>query len=205
MLQQRAFANGTCQRAAFTRVNLSVVARESRIGSKPIPIPKGVTVTIKGEHLKVKGPLGELEATFLSQVAFKQADGILNVSKTEDTRMGMAQHGLSRSLANNMVVGVSEGFSKTLVLVGTGYRSTVAGDQLTLNVGYSNPRVMTIPKGISVKVDKTTTLLISGYDKVALGDFVAKVRKNRPPEPYKGKGIRFLGEIIKLKEGKRGK
>ena len=128
----------------------------------------------------------------------------MKVSKAEETRLAMCQHGLTRTLAYNMVLGVSEGFTKVMELVGTGFRCAVTGKELTLNVGYCLPRKVAIPEGLSVKVDKNTILTVSGADKVMVGDFCAYVRRQRPPEPYKGKGIRYSGEVIKLKEGKAG-
>ncbi|KAG1680927.1 hypothetical protein FOA52_009886 [Chlamydomonas sp. UWO 241] len=205
-LAQKAFAPGTV-RSGFVRVaRLNVVARESRIGAKPIPLPKGVTVTIGGNGLtlKVKGPKGELNRTFLDLVKFEEKDGVVKCVRVVEDRFGMACWGLSRSLAFNMVEGVSNGYTKVMEMVGTGFRASLTATDLTLNVGYCKPRVLPLPAGITVKVEKNTQLTISGYDKEAVGDFCALIRKQRPPEPYKGKGVRFQGEIIKLKEGKAG-
>ncbi|KIZ02220.1 50S ribosomal protein L6 [Monoraphidium neglectum] len=199
-MRAAAFSSGCRSRTA-----LNVVCKESRIGSKPIPVPKGVTVDLKGSHLKVKGPKGELELTLTPYVTIEQTEGKLLLKRAEETKKAAAMHGLSRTLASNIVVGVSEGFEKKLELVGTGYRAAISGQELTLNLGYSKPRILTVPDGIKVTVEKTTAIFISGADKVAVGDFCALVRRQRPPEPYKGKGVRYSGEVIKLKEGKTGK
>lgn len=199
-MRAAAFSSGCRSRTA-----LHVVAKESRIGSKPIPIPKDVKVDLKGSHLKVKGPKGELEITLTPYVTIEQNEGKLLLKRAEQTKKAAQMHGLSRTLASNIVVGVSEGFEKRMELVGTGYRASIAGAELTLNLGYSKPRILAVPAGIKVQVEKTTSLIISGADKVAVGDFCALCRRQRPPEPYKGKGIRYTGEIIKLKEGKTGK
>mmetsp|Transcript_73411 Transcript_73411/g.162129 ORF Transcript_73411/g.162129 Transcript_73411/m.162129 type:complete len:212 (+) Transcript_73411:44-679(+) len=200
----KAFAPAQRTRGPVRVARLEVNARESRIGAKPIQVPKGVTVKLgdDGISMVVKGPKGELSRKFLDAIKFEQEDGVLRCKRVDQTKFGMAQWGLSRSLAFNMVEGVSNGFSKTLELVGTGFRASVAGKELTLNVGYCKPRLVAIPDGITVKVEKNTTVTVSGFDKEQVGDFVAYVRKQRPPEPYKGKGIRFQGEVIKLKEGK---
>lgn len=132
-------------------------------------------------------------------------DGTLRVYKKVETRAANATHGLVRALASNMVVGTSTGFTKTLTMIGVGYRSSVAGNKLTLNLGYSHPIEMDVPKGLEVKVDKTTTIHITGADKAVVGQFAADIRKLRPPEPYKGKGVRYEDEFVRRKEGKRGK
>ncbi|GBF96538.1 50S ribosomal protein chloroplastic [Raphidocelis subcapitata] len=199
-MRAAAFSSG-CR----SRTGLHVVAKESRIGSKPIVVPKGVNVDIKGSVLKAKGPKGELQLTLTPLVTLEQTDGKITLKRAEDTKQAAAMHGLSRTLASNIIVGVSEGFEKRMELVGTGYRASVAGNELTLNLGYSKPRVLAVPEGIKVAVEKSTTLIVSGADKVAVGDFCAVTRRQRPPEPYKGKGVRYAGEIIKLKEGKTGK
>lgn len=201
-LRSRAFTGQRVQPAS--RTSLNVVCKESRIGMKPVAIPKGVTIDLKGQNLKVKGPKGELQWTFVPEVSLVEKEGKIVVARTEQTKRGSAMHGLSRTLANNMVVGVSAGFEKRMEMVGTGYRASVAGKELTLNVGYSKPRVLAIPEGITVKVEKNTALIIGSADKVALGAYCADIRRQRPPEPYKGKGIRYEGEVIKLKEGKGG-
>ncbi|KXZ53040.1 hypothetical protein GPECTOR_8g405 [Gonium pectorale] len=188
--------------AAASRRGLTVVCKDSRIGRAPIAVPKGVTVTLEGSLVRVKGPNGTLEQTLSPLVTIEQKDGVIRLAKVSDDRVAMSQHGLNRTLVNNMVTGVSTGFEKRMEMVGTGYRASVAGKELTLNVGYSKPRVLTIPEGLKVAVEKNTTLVISGASKVAVGDFCATIRRQREPEPYKGKGIRYSGEVIKLKEGK---
>lgn len=171
---------------------------------KPVPIPKGVTVDLKGSTLKVKGPKGELQWTFRPEVVLTQEEDRIVVKRAELTKRAAAMHGLSRTLTSNMVVGVSSGFEKRMEMVGTGYRAAASGKELTLNVGYSKPRVLAIPEGLSVKVEKNTLLIISGASKEQVGAYCAEIRRQRPPEPYKGKGIRYEGEVIKLKEGKGG-
>ncbi|GLC37091.1 Plastid ribosomal protein L6 large ribosomal subunit [Pleodorina starrii] len=188
--------------AAPSRRRLSVVCKDSRIGRAPIVVPKGVTVTLEGNLVRVKGPNGTLEQALSPRVKIEQVDGKLKLSKLGEDRVAMSQHGLSRTLVNNIVTGVSTGFEKRMEMVGTGYRASVAGKELTLNVGYSKPRVLAIPEGLKVAVEKNTALVISGANKVEVGDFCATIRRQRPPEPYKGKGIRYSGEVIKLKEGK---
>ncbi|KAL3142133.1 hypothetical protein ABBQ32_004750 [Trebouxia sp. C0010 RCD-2024] len=184
--------------------------KESRIGKQPVLIPSGVTVTIKGTHVTVKGPKGQLERTFPDMCDIIQEGNNLKVIKREFSdpakrRRAYAQHGLIRSLANGMIVGTSEGFAKDLQLIGVGYRGSVAGKTLTMNLGFSHPVVMTIPDDVEVKVTRNTFLNISSYNKESLGDFAASVRAWRPPEPYKGKGIRYKDEVVRRKEGKRGK
>jgi len=201
---QRAFAAGPQRVQPSSRGVLQIVCKESRIGSKPIPVPKGVTVDIKGLDVRVKGPKGELSLTLTPLVEIKQENEKLVLARTQQTKVASAMHGLSRSLTANMVTGVSTGFTKNMEMVGTGYRASVSGKELTLNVGYNKPRVLGIPDGVTVKVEKSTALEINGVDRVVLGDFCALIRRQREPEPYKGKGIRYKGEIIKLKEGKSG-
>jgi large subunit ribosomal protein L6 len=139
-------------------------------------------------------------------VTLEKGDGnVYKVVRVNDTRKADMQHGLSRSLLNNMVLGVSNGFTKTLSLVGVGYRAAVSGANLTLSLGYSHPVEMAVPKGLEVKVEKNTTIIISGYDKELVGQFAANVRAKREPEPYKGKGVRYSDEVVRRKEGKRGK
>ncbi|KAG2483598.1 hypothetical protein HYH03_017540 [Edaphochlamys debaryana] len=188
--------------APASRRALTIVCKDSRIGRAPIVVPKGVTVTLEGSLVRVKGPNGSLEQAISPLIKIEQADGKVKLSKLAEDRVSMSQHGLNRTLVNNMVVGVSTGFEKRMEMVGTGYRAAVAGKELTLNVGYSNPRKLVIPEGLKVTVEKNTTLVISGANKVAVGDFCATIRRQRAPEPYKGKGIRYAGEVIKLKEGK---
>ncbi|MEA2061498.1 MAG: 50S ribosomal protein L6 [Thermodesulfobacteriota bacterium] len=174
----------------------------SRIGSKPIQIPEKVEVSITDGSISVKGPLGSLDQRLHPAVDINMKDGILNVTTDLNDRKKLALQGLFRALTANMVTGVTKGFEKTLNLVGIGYRAEVKGNSLILNVGYSNPVDFKIPEGISVKVEKNTQLTLSGIDKALLGETAARVRKTRPPEPYKGKGIMYSDERIIKKAGK---
>lgn len=140
-----------------------------------------------------------------SLVTLAIVDNVIKVSRTKESREANCQHGLVRSLVSNMVEGVSTGWTKTLNMIGVGYRASVAGTTLTINVGYSHPVEMPIPKGLKVTVEKNTTVVVTGYDKEAVGQFAANIRSKRPPEPYKGKGIRYVDEYVMRKEGKRGK
>ena len=177
----------------------------SRIGKLPISIPAGVDVTLTGPDLTVKGKFGTLNNTIPDVLEIEQNDGILVVRLMENTRKAKSLHGLYRTLVNNMVVGVSEQFEKTLTLVGVGYRANVQGKSLILNLGYSHPVNITIPDVINVEVVQNTTINIKSCDKETLGLFAAQVRSWRPPEPYKGKGILYKGEIVQRKAGKSGK
>ncbi|KAL7141078.1 hypothetical protein ABFS83_08G030300 [Erythranthe nasuta] len=187
-------------------VRKTVECKESRIGKQPIPVPSNVTLVMDGQDLKVKGPLGELAITYPREILLDKDDsGILRVRKAVETRRANQMHGLFRTLTDNMVVGVSKGFEKKLQLVGTGYRATVEGKDIVLNLGFSHPVRMTIPDGLQVKVDENTKIAVTGYDKSAIGQFAASIRKWRPPEPYKGKGVKYADEIVRRKEGKAGK
>ena len=177
----------------------------SRIGKLPIKIPTAVDVTNDNLILKVKGKFGTLEKTIPEVIGVEQTDGNLIVSIKKETRVNKALHGLYRTLINNMIIGVSEQFLITLVLQGVGYRASVQGKSVVLNLGFSHPVNIEIPDGISVEVDKNTTINIKACDKEQLGLFAAKVRSWRPPEPYKGKGILYKGEQILRKAGKSGK
>ena len=177
----------------------------SRIGKLPVPITKGVQIDVDGSTVKVKGPKGELTRTFPAGVAFEVIEDNVSVTRANDEKQTRAVHGLSRSLLNNMVTGVSEGFTKTLELQGVGYRVTQAGEKVTLAVGYSHPVDVTPPAGIQLEVDGTTKLHVRGIDKELVGQVAANIRKVRKPEPYKGKGIRYLGERVRRKAGKAGK
>lgn len=153
-----------------------------------------------------QGPKGELERTLPPLVRIEQREGnILKVDRVNETRQANQQHGLSRSLVSNMVVGVSSGFSKTLSMIGVGYKAAVDKNNLTLNLGYSHPIEMPVPAGLEVKVERNTTVVVSGFDKELVGQFAANVRSKREPEPYKGKGVRYVDEYVRRKEGKRGK
>lgn len=177
----------------------------SRIGKRPIPIPDKVTVSISGSTVSVKGPKGELSRTLTSHVAIDQADGQIIVTRANESRLARQQHGLSRTLVANMLDGVSQGFEKRLEIQGVGYRAAVQGKNLTLNVGYSNPVVIEPPEGIKVAVEANTNVIVTGIDKEIVGNIAAKIRAVRPPEPYKGKGIRYSGEYVRRKVGKAGK
>ena len=177
----------------------------SRIGKLPIKIPTAVDVTNDNSTLKVKGKFGTLERTIPEVIGIEQTDGTLIVRLKKETRANKALHGLYRTLINNMLVGVSEQFVTTLILQGVGYRASVQGKSLVLNLGFSHPVNIDIPDGIEVEVAQNTTLNIKACDKEQLGLFAAKVRSWRPPEPYKGKGILYKGEKILRKAGKSGK
>lgn len=177
----------------------------SRIGKQPIELPSGVEVTLDGNTAKVKGPKGELTRTFHKLVVISREDNVVRVAPVSQERQARALFGLSRTLLNNMVEGVSKGFEKRLEIQGVGYRAQVQGNKLVLQLGYSNPVELDIPQGITVAVENNTKLTVSGYDKQAIGDFAAHIRSKRPPEPYKGKGVRYAGERIVRKAGKAGK
>ncbi len=178
----------------------------SRIGQIPVVVPAGVDVKIKGTHVRVKGPKGELQHTFPADMTISFEDGEVVVKRPSDERTHRAYHGMTRALINNMVVGVSTGFSKVLEINGVGYRAKLEGKNLILNVGFSHPVKVEPPEGIEFEVDdRTRQIVIKGYDKQAVGHVAADIRKVRPPEPYKGKGIKYLGERIRRKAGKAGK
>ena len=178
----------------------------SRIGKLPVSVPAGVEVSINGNEVTVKGPKGELTRSFYSALTIEQAeDNSIVVSRPDDERESRAQHGLTRTLINNMVVGVSEGYSKTLELVGVGYRAAVKGDKLEMNLGYSHPVIMDKPEGITFECPDQAKIVVSGIDKQQVGQVAADIRKWRKPEPYMGKGIRYQGEHIRRKEGKTAK
>ncbi|MGM0440450.1 MAG: 50S ribosomal protein L6 [Chlamydiota bacterium] len=177
----------------------------SRIGKQPIKIPKGVEVSISGKSVMVKGPKGNLTQDVENGIEVKVEGNNVIVSVMEGQRERDSFHGLYRSLVNNMVLGVSEGFSKVLELVGVGFRANVEGDVLNLLVGYSHPTKMNIPEDLTVKVDKNTIITITGANKRVVGQFAADVRSKRPPEPYKGKGIKYQNEYIRRKAGKSAK
>jgi large subunit ribosomal protein L6 len=177
----------------------------SRIGRLPIPLPDGVEVTREGRSLRVKGPKGTLEREIHPEMTVEQADGELRVTRPSDEPRHRALHGLTRTLVNNMVVGVTAGFTKALEISGVGYRAQLQGDKLVLALGYSHPVEVTPPEGISFQVETPTKLSISGADKELVGQTAAFIRARRKPEPYKGKGIRYAGEHIQRKAGKAGK
>lgn len=174
----------------------------SRIGKAPIAVPAGVQVTLSGTEVKVKGPKGELKRDIRPEIRVRQEDSTLHVERTSEDRNVRSLHGLSRTLVANMVKGVTDGFERKLEIIGVGYRAAVEGEKLVMQLGYSHPVEIPIPKGIQVTVFKNTALTVTGYDKQALGDFVSYVRDRRPPEVYKGKGVKYAGEVIRRKAGK---
>ena len=174
----------------------------SRIGKKPISLPNGVEVTINGQDVTVKGPKGTLSMTVNSDMAVKVEENTLEVERPSESKTHRTIHGTTRALLNNLVVGVSEGFSKKLVMKGVGYRAQLQGNKLVLQAGYSHPVEMPVPEGLTVEVPKNTEMIISGIDKQLVGEFSANVRAVRPPEPYLGKGIRYVDEYVRRKEGK---
>ncbi|MBT9312335.1 50S ribosomal protein L6 [Leptothoe kymatousa] len=177
----------------------------SRIGKKPVPVPSGVTVSIDSQSVIVKGPKGELSRTLPAQVSVAQDGEKIVITRQDDSRPSRAYHGLSRTLIANMIEGVSKGFEKRLEIKGVGYRAAVKGKTLTMNLGYSHPVEFEPPAGIDFKVESNTNVIISGIDKELVGTIAAKIRDARPPEPYKGKGVRYLGEMVRRKAGKAGK
>jgi large subunit ribosomal protein L6 len=177
----------------------------SRIGKQPVPIPDKVSVDIKGRHVTVKGPKGTLARELPSAIVVEQEGSTIKVSPENNSRIARQRHGLSRTLVANMIEGVFKGFEKRLQIQGVGYRAQAQGKKLTLNVGYSNPVEVQMPEGISVAVEKNTEVILNGIDKEVLGNIAATIRAVRPPEPYKGKGIRYLGENVRRKAGKTGK
>lgn len=178
----------------------------SRIGRSPITVPAGVTVTVSGDNLvTVKGPKGTLSQQVHRDFTIQQEAGVLTVIRPSDSKPHKSMHGLYRSLVNNLVVGVTEGFQKTLEIVGTGYRAQVDGKKLTINAGYSHPVVFDAPEGITFETPNATTIVVKGMDKQKVGNLAADIRAVRKPEPYLGKGIKYQGEHIMRKEGKSGK
>ena len=177
----------------------------SRIGRIPVPVPAGVDVTIDGAVVTVKGPKGTLAHTVAAPIAVKQEEGTLVVSRPDDERNSRALHGLTRTLLANLVTGVTEGYTKKLEIVGTGYRVTAKGSDLEFALGFSHPVVVTPPEGISFVVEAPTRFSVQGIDKQQVGEVAANIRKIRKPEPYKGKGVRYAGENVRRKVGKAGK
>ncbi len=178
----------------------------SRIGRLPIPVPAGVDVTIDGADVTVKGPKGELQHTIISPIVAERAeDGSILVKRPDDERESRSRHGLSRTLIANMITGVTEGYTKSLEIVGTGYRVQLKGSDLEFALGYSHPVPVPAPDGITFAVQSPTKLTVSGIDKQKVGEVAANIRKLRKPDPYKGKGVRYAGEVIRRKAGKAGK
>ena len=172
----------------------------------PVVVPAGVEVKIKGSHVRVKGPNGELQHMFPAAMKITMKEGVITVERTADEQFHRAMHGTTRAVINNMVTGVSQGFQRILEIEGVGYRAEVQGKNLILNVGYSHQVEIEPPAGISFEVDnRNRQITITGFDKQVVGEITANIRKVRPPEPYKGKGIRYQGEYIRRKAGKSGK
>ena len=177
----------------------------SRIGKKPVQIPAGVTVTVEGSHVSVKGPKGELDRTFSELVTISQEGEEILVTRNDESTESNARQGLTRTLISNMVEGVSKGFEKKLELTGVGYRAALKGKDLDLSLGYSHPVIYVAPEGISFEVPDNTHITVKGISKEQVGQVAAEVRSKRPPEPYKGKGIHYEGEHIRRKLGKAAK
>ena len=177
----------------------------SRIGKLPIAIPAGVDVTIDGSTVTVKGPKGEMSRQFHPNIAIEKNENTLSVTRPDDAQQNRALHGLTRSLLANMVTGVNDGFKKELEVNGVGYRAMKEGNKLVMNLGYSHQVIMEAPEGVNVDVPAPAKIVISGADNQKVGQFAAEVREKRPPEPYKGKGIKYANEVIRRKEGKSGK
>jgi large subunit ribosomal protein L6 len=175
----------------------------SRIGKKPVPIPSGVTASVDGQQVAVKGPKGELKHVLVDDVIAKLENGGIEVAPRDDTQAARAMWGMSRTLVANLVTGVTEGFTKKLEITGVGYRAAVQGSNVQLQLGYSHDILFPIPEGIQVQCPKPTEIVITGIDKQKVGQVAAEIRRFRPPEPYKGKGVRYSGEFILRKEGKK--
>jgi large subunit ribosomal protein L6 len=178
----------------------------SRIGKLPIPVPSGVDVTIDGREVMVKGPKGELRHTVVEPILIERGeDGVLEVRRPNDERISKERHGLTRTLVANMIQGVTGGYEKTLEIVGVGYRVQARGADLEFALGFSHPVTVVAPEGISFEVQTPTRFVVRGIDKQQVGEVAANIRKIRPPEPYKGKGVRYQGENVRRKVGKAGK
>ena len=177
----------------------------SRIGKLPVPVPNGVDVTIDGQQVTVKGPKGTLSHVVAAPITVSRDDGALKVVRPDDERESKSLHGLSRTLIANMVTGVTDGYIKNLEIVGTGYRVQAKGSDLEFALGYSHPVVVTAPEGITFRVETPTRFSVQGIDKQKVGEVAANIRRLRRPDPYKGKGVRYQGEVIRRKAGKTGK
>jgi large subunit ribosomal protein L6 len=174
----------------------------SRIGNKPVAVPNGVTVSEGGGVLTVKGPKGQLTQNIVDGISFVIGDGTVKVNRSDDRRTYRANHGLMRALLNNMVTGVNAGFERKLEIIGVGYKAAVQGNKAVFNLGYSHPVDFPFPDGVSISVDKNTLVTVSGIDKEKVGQAAAEIRGFRPPDSYKGKGVRYQGEYVRLKAGK---
>jgi large subunit ribosomal protein L6 len=177
----------------------------SRIGRLPIPVPSGVEVDISGREVTVKGPKGTLSHTVVEPISVEREDGQLLVTRPDDERDSRARHGLTRTLVANMVAGVTTGYEKTLEIVGVGYRVAAKGSNLEFALGFSHPVTVEPPEGISFEVQSPTRFIVRGIDKQKVGEVAANIRKLRKPDPYKGKGVRYQGEVVRRKVGKTGK
>jgi large subunit ribosomal protein L6 len=177
----------------------------SRIGKLPIPVPSGVDIAIDGQLVTVNGPKGSLSHVVAEPITVAQEDGTLTVARPDDERESKSLHGLSRTLIANMVVGVTDGYRKPMEIVGTGYRVAAKGNDLEFALGFSHPVLVAAPDGISFKVENPTRFAVEGIDKQKVGEVAANIRKLRKPDPYKGKGVRYQGEVIRRKAGKTGK
>jgi len=175
----------------------------SRIGNKPVPLPKGVTASVDGKTVKVKGPKGELSVRLVNEVDASVGEDGITVTPRADMERGRQMWGLSRTLVNNLVVGVTQGFQQKLEINGVGYRAAVQGKNLNLQLGFSHDVAYPIPMGITITAEKPTMLTVSGADKQLVGQVAAEIRAYRKPEPYKGKGVRYAGEYVRRKEGKK--
>ena len=175
----------------------------SRIGKKPVAIPGGVTAAVNGQEVKVKGPKGELQHVLVDDIIAKLDNGGIEISMREDTQRARAMWGMSRTMVANLIAGVTAGFTKKLEMTGVGYRASVQGHNVQLQLGYSHDIIYPIPQGIQIVCPKPTEIVVTGIDKQKVGQVAAEIRRFRPPEPYKGKGIRYAGEFILRKEGKK--
>ena len=175
----------------------------SRIGNRKIEVPEGVTVKVENDIVTVTGPKGSLSQKMLKGISLEQEGNTITLTRVNDAAKAM--HGTMNALLHNMILGVTKGYEKGLEIIGVGYRFNVAGNKLTINAGYSHPVVMDVPEGLTVEAPSNTEIVVKGIDKVLVGEFAANVRKVRKPEPYKGKGIRYVGEYVRRKEGKKAK
>jgi large subunit ribosomal protein L6 len=175
----------------------------SRIGVQPISVPDSVTVTIEPGNVAVKGPKGDLTQKHSTDIVIKQDDGVLNITRPSDSKEHKSQHGLVRALVANMVNNCANGYEKRLEIQGVGYRAALKGKNIELQVGFSHPVLIEPPEGVTIEVPEPTKVIVSGADSQAVGEIAARIRKTRPPEPYKGKGIRYAGEHVQRKVGKR--
>ena len=174
----------------------------SRIGNRPIPVPDGAKINVVKSRVAVEGPLGELEQQIPYEMSVEIKDNTVVVLRKSDSKRDKSLHGLSRTLIANMLQGVTEGFKKEMKIVGVGYRAEAKGNRIVFNLGYSHPIVLAVPEGLTVNIPSPDTIVVQGFDKQLVGDVAAKIRSFRPPEPYKGKGIQYLGEQIRRKAGK---